>query len=188
MKIGGTQLKNKVETKDICMIGVFTALIAILSWISIPMPMGIPTTLQTFAIPLAGVILGTKKGTIAVLVYVLLGVVGVPVFAGFTGGIGILFSMSGGYIWAFPLMALCAGIGAKKGTIPSVVIGLIAGIIVVYSAGMFQFMLINKCDLQTGFLGAVVPFLPAEVIKATVVGTAGMKCRSALLKSGLVIA
>ena len=70
-------------------IAVFTVLIAICSWISIPMT--VPFTLQTFAIFLSVSILGGKRGTIAVFIYVLLGVVGIPVFAGFSGGLGILY-------------------------------------------------------------------------------------------------
>jgi biotin transport system substrate-specific component len=181
-------MNKKIVTKDICMIGAFTAVIAVLSWISIPMPLGIPTTLQTFAVPLAGIILGPKKGTIAVLTYVLIGAVGVPVFAGFSGGIGSLFGLSGGFIWAFPLMALCAGLGAKKGTIPALALGLLMGIIVLYSAGMFQFMLVTGSNIQTGFFGMVLPFMPTEVIKATLAATLGMKCRQALIKSGMVTA
>ncbi len=80
--------------RDICYIALFTALIAVLAQISIPLPGGVPLTLQTFAVPLAGLVLGSKRGTIATAVYVLLGAVGVPVFAGFSvgrGSLGLLY-------------------------------------------------------------------------------------------------
>ena len=77
--------KTNFKTLDLCMIGVVTAVIVIMAQISIPMPLGVPMTMQTFAITLAGVILGSKKGAVASLIYVLLGAVGVPVFANFSG-------------------------------------------------------------------------------------------------------
>ena len=95
---------EKRKTYDMAYIAVFTVLIAICSWISIPMT--VPFTLQTFAVFLSVSILGGRRGTMAVLVYVLLGAVGIPVFAGFTGGPGIILNTTGGYIIGFILSAL----------------------------------------------------------------------------------
>ena len=80
-------------------IGLFVVVIAICSWISIPTV--VPFTLQTFAIFLAVTVLGGKRGTLSVIVYVLLGAVGLPVFSGFKGGIGALLNTTGGYIIGF---------------------------------------------------------------------------------------
>lgn len=88
-----------LRTVDIAYIGLFVAVMAICSWISIPAT--VPFTLQTFAVFMAVGLLGGKRGTIAVLTYVLLGAIGVPVFAGFSGGIGALLGNSGGYIVGF---------------------------------------------------------------------------------------
>ena len=74
--------RQSTGIKDIIYIAVFTAIIAVLAQISIPMPGGVPMTMQTFAVPLAGIVLGAKRGTISTLIYVLLGFIGVPVFAG----------------------------------------------------------------------------------------------------------
>ena len=79
---------SKGKTYDLVYIGVFTVLMAICSWISIPM--AVPVTLQTFGVFMAVGVLGGKRGTLSVLVFILLGAVGVPVFAGFTGGVGVL--------------------------------------------------------------------------------------------------
>lgn len=78
--------KSKFTTQDLCMIGALTAVIVIMAQISIPMPLGVPMTMQTFAITLAAVILGSRKSALATTIYVLLGAVGVPVFANFRGG------------------------------------------------------------------------------------------------------
>ena len=93
-----------LRTVDIAYIGLFVAVMAICSWISIPAT--VPFTLQTFAVFMAVGLLGGKRGTIAVLTYVLLGAIGVPVFAGFSGGIGALLGNSGGYIVGFVFSAL----------------------------------------------------------------------------------
>ena len=78
------------------MVGVFAAVLAVLSQISFPLPSGIPVTLQTFAVALCGYALGCKRGTLAVLVYIVLGAVGLPVFANFSGGFGSLVGLAGG--------------------------------------------------------------------------------------------
>ena len=95
---------SRLKIRDIAYIGASAALIAVCSWISVPSP--VPFTLQTFAVFSAVGILGGRRGTIAVLVYLLLGAVGLPVFAGFRGGVGVLLGTTGGYIAGFLLAAL----------------------------------------------------------------------------------
>lgn len=104
-----TMQQNK--TRDIVFIGIFAALIAICSWISIPTT--VPFTLQTMGVFTAVGLLGGKRGSLAVLVYILLGLVGLPVFAGFSGGVGVLFGTTGGYIIGF-LAFRSADVGHRK--------------------------------------------------------------------------
>lgn len=85
-------------------IGLFAVVIAICSWISIPTV--VPFTLQTFAVFLTVSVLGGKRGTLSVIIYVLLGAVGLPVFSGFKGGVGALLNTTGGYIIGFIFSAL----------------------------------------------------------------------------------
>lgn len=92
---------NREKITNIVMVGVFAAVLAVLSQISFPLPSGIPVTLQTFAVALCGYALGCKRGTLAVLVYIVLGTVGLPVFANFSGGFGSLGRSRGGYIYGF---------------------------------------------------------------------------------------
>ena len=94
-----TVTATKTKTYDLAYIAIFAVLIAICSWISIPMT--VPFTLQTFGVFMAVGVLGGKRGSLAVLVYILLGAIGVPVFAGFSGGLGILLNNTGGYIIGF---------------------------------------------------------------------------------------
>lgn len=96
-----------ISARDITFIALSVALMAICSWISVPMT--VPVTLQTFAVFTAAGLLGMKRGTAAVLIYILLGAIGLPVFAGFTGGFGILAGSTGGYIIGFAFSALVVG-------------------------------------------------------------------------------
>ncbi len=99
-----TEVAVRGKTYDMVYIGIFAVLIAVCSWISIPA--AVPFTLQTFGVFMAVEVLGGKRGTMAVLVYILMGAVGIPVFAGFQGGIGVIFNTTGGYIVGFLCSAL----------------------------------------------------------------------------------
>ena len=111
----GMTAKKTQHQKIVAMvqIALFAAIIAVCSWIQIPMT--VPFTMQTFAVFCALATLGGKGGTISILIYIVLGAVGVPVFAGFTGGIGILFGTTGGYIIGFLFTGLPVCIGSSVG-------------------------------------------------------------------------
>ena len=91
----------KISTKTIVTVGMFTAVLAVLSILQIPMPTGVPITLQTFAMALCGYVLGWQLGISATLLYIVLGTVGVPIFAGMSAGPGVLFGYTGGFIFGF---------------------------------------------------------------------------------------
>jgi len=151
------------------------------------MPGGVPMTLQTWAISLAGIVLGAKNGTLATLVYVLLGAVGAPVFAGFSGGLGIIAGPTGGFILSFPLMALTAGIGEGKGSVSRLVCGLIAGTVINFAAGMLYFSLITTAGLQTAFAVAVLPFIPSAVLRIILLPAIGRSIKFALAKNNIIL-
>jgi len=105
--------QNRLAIRDFCLIGLFVALIAAFAQIAVPMPAGVPFTLQTLAVMLAGCVLGARRGTLCAVVYVLLGACGVPVFRAFSGGPAILLGPTGGFLFSFPLLALFSGLGAR---------------------------------------------------------------------------
>ena len=127
--------KKKFEPLDLAYMGMFVALMAICSWISIPT--AVPFTLQTFAVFMTVAVLGVFRGTAAILVYILLGMAGVPVFAGFSGGYGAVVGLTGGYIVGFIFTALITGgiMEAFGKKIPVMVIAMLLGLAACYAFG-----------------------------------------------------
>lgn len=172
VQTGKTQIGavSRGKTYDMAYIGIFTVLITICSWISIPT--AIPFSLQTFAVFLSVAILGGKRGTLAVVVYVLLGAVGVPVFAEFTGGIGIILRSTGGYIIGFIFSALVMwlmeSLLGRKLWVQAV--SMVLGLLVCYAIGTAWFMFVYMRDtgavgLSTVLAWCVVPFIIPDAVK-----------------------
>ena len=162
--------RNKTKAYDMAYIGIFAVLMAICSWISIPMT--VPFTLQTFGVFMAVGVLDGKRGTLSVLIYILLGAIGVPVFAGFSGGIGVILSSTGVYIVGFLFSALVMwGIEKIWGKKPVVqIISMLIGLIVCYALGTIWFMIVYA--RQTGAVGlgtvlgwCVIPFIIPDLVK-----------------------
>lgn len=156
-----------MKTRDIVYSSIFATITAILAQISMPLPGGVPLTLQTLAISLAGIILGSKKGFFAIMVYVLMGAFGMPVFSNFTGGIGVIFGPTGGFILSFPIMAFIIGLVCEKTENKILVfLGMILGSIVNYAMGTVQFAIVTNSTLTKAFLVSVLPFIGVGLIKA----------------------
>lgn len=161
----------KQSTRDLAYIALFAVLIAICSWIAIPI-LQVPYTLQTFAVFLAVGVLGGKRGTLAVLVYILLGAVGVPVFAGFTGGLGVLLGTTGGYILGFLCTALLmwlleALLGRKLWVLA---VSMVLGLIACYAFGTVWFMVVyartaGAIGLGTALGWCVIPYIIPDLVK-----------------------
>ena len=143
---------------------MMTAVVCVLSILEIPMPSGVPITLQTFALALCGYLLGWKLGFTASLLYVVLGAVGVPVFSGMSGGVGVLTGFTGGFIWGFPVLGLLAGVGAqRKRLVPAVALGL-AGLAVVHLLGSLQYSLLSGNGYGASFLLVSAPYLIKDIL------------------------
>ena len=174
-------MKNKtISTYDLCIMAVFTAIIAVMAQIVIPMPLGVPMTLQTLGIMLAGVLLGAKKAVIVTLVYILTGAIGAPVFQSLTGGLGTVFGPTGGFILSFPLLALSVGLGADQNNKLWLWSGLVIGVAINYLCGVIYFSLYTSNDLITSFTACVLFFIPTDLIKILTAGLLGLKIRRRL--------
>lgn len=163
--------KKRISTVDIAYIGIFAAIIAVCSWISIPLT--VPVTLQTMAVCIAAGLLGIKKGTLTVFVYILLGLIGVPVFSGFSAGVGVLFGSTGGYIIGFIFTALIVGIMVKLlgKKIWVYAVSMVIGIAVCYAFGTVWFIVVyNNSNADAVSLSAalgmcVIPFIIPDLVK-----------------------
>ena len=102
--------RSAFSVREICYSGLFAAVIAIMAQISIPMPGGVPMTMQTFAITVVGAVYGWRLGGLTVLFWLMQGALGLPVFApGAVGGIARFFGPTGGYLFSFPICAMLTG-------------------------------------------------------------------------------
>ena len=174
--------KNRAFIRDIALISVSAALITICSWISIPLG-PIPFTLQTLGILAVMLTIGGRRGTIAILVYLALGAVGVPVFAGFKGGIGAFLGPTGGFLIGFVIAALVYWLLEKvlfkrlmNTAVKTWIFGILSFVIfeiVMYVIGVIWFMTVYAA--QTGPVGlatvmgwCVIPFIIPDIVKMAV--------------------
>jgi biotin transport system substrate-specific component len=150
---------------------LMVAVTAVAAQIVIPL-FPIPFTLQVFAVVLAGLLLGPRYGALAMAIYLLVGAVGVPVFAGFKGGLGIILGPTGGYLVSYPLAAAIAGLAAhaaanavrRRALTLSVLAGITA-LVVIYAFGMTWLMIVTQLPLTVALVQGVLPFVAFDLIK-----------------------
>ena len=162
--------RKKITVRDMTYIALFAVIIAVCSWLSIPYT--VPFTMQTFAVFAAVGVLGGKRGTLSVLVYLLMGIVGLPVFAGFTGGVGVLLGTTGGYIVGFLLSALVmwameATLGKKTWVLA---LSMVIGLIVCYFFGTVWFMTVyaqtnDPVGVMVALGWCVFPYIIPDLLK-----------------------
>ena len=149
-------------------IGVMTAITCILGPLSIPIPVSpVPISLTNLAVYFAVYVLGMKRGTISYLVYLLIGLIGVPVFSAFSGGPGKLFGPTGGYIIGFLFTAvfLAATRGEKYSFKRYALLGCVVGIPLIYLFGFVQLKLVTGMPWDKAFMTGVLPFIPLDIVK-----------------------
>ena len=156
---------SKSKAYPIVLVGVFVAIISICAWISVPM-VPIPITLQILGVFITASILGAKLGTVSIIIYILLGAVGLPVFSNFTGGFGILLSPTGGFIIGFIFTALTVGIITSfKNSILTNTLAMLLGLLLCYTFGTVWYCIYANVDFITAVLICVVPFLIGDAVK-----------------------
>lgn len=172
------------KTMDMVYIALFAVVMAICSWIVIPT--AVPFTLQTFGVFLAVLVLGGKRGSLSVMLYILMGMLGLPVFSGFMGGIGVLLGYTGGYITGFLLMALVMWIFEVifgKSTCMRL-ISMALGLLLCYAFGTFWYVTIyarsaGEIGVGTVLTLCVLPFVIPDIIKMLL----AMAVRKRLIKA-----
>lgn len=160
--------KTIITPKELPILALFAALTAIFSQISIPLPFSpIPINLALLSVFIAGGLLGGVKGSISQFVYVILGAIGLPVFANFSGGLSVLVGPTGGYIFGYILCSIIIGGLLKKfgRSLLSISLSLILGLIGCYTLGTLWFMFITGNTLYPSLILCVFPFIIGDVFK-----------------------
>ncbi len=157
-----------MKAREIAYTALFIALTAVGAWIEIPIG-PVPVTLQVLMVLLAGLLLGARLGFITMLLYVLAGVVGFPVFSGFSGGLVHLYGPSGGYIIAFPLAAYITGWFAEHWeNTRGYLIGSLLAIGVIYLLGWLRLSAFLAWDTRKAFILGIAPFIGVDILKALI--------------------
>lgn len=169
---------RKQKSSQMVEVALMSAVLCVISPFTIPVPASpVPMSLALFGVYLAAMLSGAKKGAVSVLVYLLLGLVGLPVFSGFSGGIGILLGPTGGYLLGYVLCALVIGWMKKRKKFKTSWTGrrqmvwsgicLAVGTVVCYAFGTVWFLLFMKgtYTFSQALLVCVVPYLAVDALK-----------------------
>lgn len=190
-----TKSKKNHSIESIVTIGMFTAVIAIISALPIGFEiLGVPATLQTFAMAFVGYALSYKLGTSVCAVYILLGLIGVPVYSKFQAGPGVLFGPAGGFLFGFLFLSFLCGFGlklSKKSSTPvlKAVISLASGIVglfICHAIGVIQFSIVYKMGIAKSFLAVSSLYLPKDIVSVIIAYFIAIAVRSALSKAKIL--
>ncbi|MEA4911218.1 MAG: biotin transporter BioY [Oscillospiraceae bacterium] len=155
-----------MKSKSVVLPALLAAVVCVLAPWSVPVG-PVPISLASFAVYLVAAVGGWKNGTLAVLVYILLGALGVPVFAGFAGGAGVLAGVTGGYIVGYLPCALITGLLIDRRTESRWLwpAAMLMGTVVLYAVGTAWFLLVTKATLAYAASVCILPFLPGDALK-----------------------
>lgn len=178
-----------MNTKRIALIGLMTAVICVLGPVSFPLPISpVPVSLGVLGVLLAAYLLGMKWGTVSCLIYLLIGLVGVPVFTGYSGGVGKVLGPTGGYLIGYLFLSLLTGffVGKWPAKWPLHLAGMILGTAAMYLFGTLWLGYLMKYSfLEALWVGAIL-YIPAELVKITITLSLGGLIRRQLMRAGLV--
>lgn len=184
-----TNQKTIFSVRQLALVGLMTAIICVLAPWALPIPFSpVPISLGTLAIYFVLSVLGTKLGSSSIIVYILLGLAGLPVFTGFRGGPGTLFGPTGGYIIGYIFMGLICGFFIDKwgSKLLPCLLGMILGTAALYVFGSFWLAFQLSYTLPQAFMAGAIPYIPGDLIKMIIAVVLGRQLRKRLQKSGLI--
>ena len=177
---------KKETTKNLVLCALFAALMAVLSQIQLPIG-PVPFNLAVFGAFMAGMLLTPAWAACSMGVYLALGLIGVPVFAGFQGGPAILFGKTGGYVIGYIAIALCTALAAKfTKKVWMIALAMLAGLVLCYVFGTVWFMAVTGADLVSSLGWCVLPFIVPDVAKGVCAYLLGALLKTRLAKAGLL--
>ena len=191
-----TESKNgtkKLTTYQLTLTAVMAAVICVLGPISMAIPISpVPISLASMAVYLAVTVLGMKLGTLSCLIYLLLGLVGLPVFSGGSAGAAKLFGPTGGYLVGYLFLALIAGAFVGRYTenkwksIAFAALGMVLGTMVLYALGTAWLAYSAGMDFQAALWAGVIPFISGDLVKMVIAVLLGSAVRGRLLRAGIL--
>lgn len=179
--------ENSLNVKQLALVGLMSAIICILGPFALYIPISpVPISLGFLAIYFVMMVLGLKLGTLSVVIYILLGLVGLPVFTGFTGGPGKLLGPTGGYIIGYIFLALICGFFVDKwnGRLLPCVVGMLLGTAVCYLFGSFWLSFQAGYTLPQALMAGAIPYIPGDLIKLALAVSLGRQVRKRLQAAG----
>lgn len=177
-----------IQIKTIAIVGLMTALICVLGPLSIPLPFSpVPISLTNLAIYFTIYVIGTKRGTLSYLIYLLIGFAGLPVFSAFTGGPGKLLGPTGGYLIGFIFMALICGFFIEKWPVKLYLhfAGMVIGTAVCYVFGTVWLAYQAGMSFSAALAAGVIPFIPGDLAKIVIAMLLGPQINKKLRAFGL---
>lgn len=182
--------KSTFSVKQLALVGLMSSIICVLAPFSIPVPISLaaPISLGTLAIYFVLTVLGMKLGTVSVAVYILLGLVGLPIFSGFTGGPGKLFGPTGGYIIGYIFMALISGFFIDKWDNRFLIslVGMILGTAALYLFGSVWLAYQASYTLPQALMISSIPYIPGDFVKLVLAMSFGRQLRKRLQRANLI--
>ena len=176
---------ERMKTKDLAACALMAAATAVCAQISIPLPGGVPLALSVAAVFLTGTALGPGLAFASQLVYLLLGAFGLPVFAGFSSGLGTLLGPTGGYLLVYPLMAAAVALGRRLwgGRLPSLAASMLIALLLCYAGGTAWFMAATEKSLAVSLSACVFPFVPVDLCKIALASVVGSRLESLIKRA-----
>lgn len=162
---------------------MLTAVLAVTAQIAVPLPSGVPLTLQCFGVALCAILGGVKKGIPALLLYLAAGAAGLPVFANFRGGAAMLLDYTGGFLWGFLPLAFCCAVGGGQKKPLAILLGCV-GLCLCHACGILQYMAVSGMGLRESILLVSVPYLLKDLLCIMAAFAAAIAVRRAVKAAG----
>ncbi len=178
------------NVKNITQTAIFVAVLCVISPLTITLPVSpVPISLATFAVYLFSIILGVKKSFMGLIVYILIGIVGLPVFSNGGSGVGVVLGPTGGYLIGYFFCSLGSSLGYESGKklsesmivkIIASIAGMVIGTFFCYTLGTVWLSYLNKLTFEAALAAGVIPFIPADTVKIIIAGMAAVTLRERL--------